>query len=102
MKTTLRILTLLALSAFIVSWSPFSASAEEPVWTQGTIKKVKLDQGKISIRHGEIKNLDMPGMSMIFRVADPKMLEGLKPKQKVEFYVVMKNGSMLIKQIRAK
>ena len=93
-------MALMALTAFIVSWQPSSVLAEEPVWTKGTIKKINTEQSKISIRHGEIKNLDMPGMSMIFRVADPKMLEGLKAKQKLEFYVTKVNGRMVIQKFK--
>lgn len=102
MSKIFKTMALLVLTIFIVTWHPSPVLAEEPVWTKGTIKKINTEQGKISIRHGEIKNLDMPPMSMIFRVADAKMLEGLKPKQKIEFYVIDANGRMVIKKIRSK
>ena len=35
--------------------------------TEGEIRKVDMDNKKLTIKHGEIKNLDMPGMTMVFR-----------------------------------
>lgn len=79
---------------------PNVAFAQMPVWTKGEVTKVNKELGKVTIRHEEIKNLDMPAMRMIFRVADPKMLDQLKAGQKGEFYIVDANGRMLIKQIK--
>ena len=62
--------------------------------------KVDKELGKVTVRHEEITNLDMPAMRMIFRVADPKMLDQLKAGQKGEFYFVDDNGRILIKQIK--
>ncbi len=76
------------------------AVAEEPVWTKGEITKVDKELGKVTVRHEAIENLDMPAMRMIFRVADPKMLEELKTGQKGEFHFVDENGRMTIKQIK--
>ncbi len=77
-----------------------AVAAEEPVWTKGEVTKVKPDTGKVTIRHEEIANLDMPAMKMIFTAEDPALLEGLKPGDKREFYFVKENGRFMIKQIR--
>ena len=53
--------------------------------TEGEIRKVDKDTKKITIKHGEIKNLDMPGMTMLFQVRDPAMLEMVKAGDKVRF-----------------
>ena len=45
--------------------------------TEAEVRKVDRDAGKITLKHGEIKNLDMPAMSMVFRAKDPKVIEGL-------------------------
>lgn len=76
------------------------AAAEKPVWTKGEITKVDKELGKVTIKHEEIKNLDMPAMRMIFRVADKKMLDTLAPGQKGEFYFIDHNGRMIIQQIK--
>ena len=53
--------------------------------TEGEIRKVDKDTKKITIKHGEIKNLDMPGMTMLFQVKDPAMLDTVKAGDKVRF-----------------
>ena len=53
--------------------------------TEGEIRKVDKDTKKITIKHGEIKNLDMPGMTMLFQVKDPAMLDMVKAGDKVKF-----------------
>ena len=53
--------------------------------TEGEIRKVDKDTKKITIKHGEIKNLDMPGMTMLFQVKDPAMLDMVKVGDKVKF-----------------
>lgn len=64
----------------------FSASllAQAPQ-VDGEVKKIDKAQGRITLKHGEIKNLDMPPMTMVFRVADPKMLDSVAVGDKVRF-----------------
>ncbi|AUN95813.1 copper-binding protein [Pseudazoarcus pumilus] len=47
------------------------------------VRRVDAAQNKLALRHGEIPNLDMPPMSMVFQVADPALLDGLKPGDKL-------------------
>lgn len=61
------------------------ASAPATEMTDGEIKKVDKDNKKLTIKHGDIKNLDMPGMTMVFQVKDPAMLESVKVGDKVRF-----------------
>lgn len=89
------------MTSALIAFTPATAAAEEElVWTKGEVTKVNKELGKVTLKHEEIKNLDMPPMRMIFRVADPKMLDQLKPGQKGEFYIIDKNGRMVIKQIK--
>ena len=53
--------------------------------TEGEVRKVDLENKKITIKHGVIKNLDMPGMTMVFQVKDPAMLDRVKAGDKVKF-----------------
>lgn len=52
---------------------------------EGTGKKVDKGAGKITISHGPIAALDMPPMTMVFRAADPAMLDTLKSGDKIRF-----------------
>lgn len=64
--------------------------------TDGEIRKVDMDNKKLTIRHGEIKNLDMPGMTMVFQVKDPAMLDKVKAGDKVKFTVDKVNGAFMV------
>lgn len=68
--------------------------------TDGEVKKVDQDTGKITIKHGEIKHLDMPGMSMVFTAKDKSLLTGVKPGDKIKFMVVQEGSKMLVTEIQ--
>lgn len=53
--------------------------------TDGEIRKVDKDAKKLTIKHGEIKNLDMPAMTMVFQVKDAGLLDKLKAGDKIRF-----------------
>jgi Cu(I)/Ag(I) efflux system periplasmic protein CusF len=53
--------------------------------TDGEIRKVDKAGAKLTLRHAEIKSLDMPPMTMVFHVKDPKMLDRVKTGDKVRF-----------------
>ncbi|WP_151446628.1 copper-binding protein [Lacisediminimonas profundi] len=67
----------LALSAPALAWAAPLA--------EGEVRKVNKEAGKLTIRHGELKNLDMPPMTMVFRVKDPAMLDQVQAGDKVRF-----------------
>lgn len=67
--------------------------------TAGEVKKVDKDTGKVTIKHGPIKNLDMPGMTMIFRVKDAAMLDQIKAGDKINFAADKVNGAFTLMQI---
>ena len=58
----------------------------------GEVRKVDKDAKKLTIRHGEIKNLDMPAMTMVFQVKDDAMLDKVKAGDKIRF-VALKSDS---------
>lgn len=62
----------------------------------GQVTKIDATAGKITMRHGPIKNLDMDAMSMVFRVRDPEMLRGLKVGDKVKFEADRVNGQITV------
>ena len=64
--------------------------------TEGQIRKIDKDAGKITIKHGPITNLQMPGMTMVFRVAEPAMLDQVKEGDQVQFHVDRVNGALTI------
>lgn len=62
----------------------------------GEVKKVDKGAGKITIKHGPLVKLEMPAMTMVFRVADPKMLDQVKAGDKVKFEADKVNGALTV------
>ena len=71
-----------ALLATLLALVAFGAQAQS---TDAEVRKLDKAQGKITLKHGEIKSLDMPPMTMVFRVKDPAMLEAVAVGDKVKF-----------------
>jgi Cu(I)/Ag(I) efflux system protein CusF len=62
------------------------ATATKPAaMTEGEIRKIDKGAGTITLRHGPIVNLGMPGMTMVFKATDPKFLNAFKTGDKVRF-----------------
>ena len=68
--------------------------------TNGDVRKVDQDAGKVTIKHGDIKHLDMPGMTMVFTAKDKSLLAKVKPGDKVQFMVVNEGGKMVVTDIQ--
>ena len=71
---------LLAAALAAVSTAAFAADLAD-----AEVRKVDKGAKKITLKHGPIRNLDMPPMTMVFQVKDPAMLEKVKPGDKVKF-----------------
>ena len=69
---------------------------------EGEVRKVDRDARKLTLRHGPIPNLEMPDMTMVFRVTDPKMLDGLEPGKKVRFKADRVGGQITVTQLEAR
>jgi Cu/Ag efflux protein CusF len=77
---------------------PASAAAPR---SDGQVRKVDKDQGKVTLRHGPLENLGMPAMTMVFQVADPKLLDGLKEGDRVRFTAEKVNGAFTVTALQA-
>ncbi len=64
--------------------------------SEGEVRKIDKENNKITLRHGEIKNLGMPRMTMVFQVKDPAMLDTVKPGDKVMFTADKVNGALTV------
>lgn len=82
MNSFIRVAALLA--AIVIGGSPLAAQPME--MTDGEIRRIDKEQGKMSIRHGPLVNLDMPAMTMVFVVQDRAMLDQVKVGDKVRFH----------------
>ncbi len=64
--------------------------------TEGEVRKIDIAQGKITLRHGPITHLDMPGMTMVFKASDASLLTGLQVGQRVRFAAEMLHGVLTV------
>jgi Cu(I)/Ag(I) efflux system protein CusF len=65
----------------------------------GEIRKVDKDAGKLTIKHGTIPSMDMPPMTMVYRVKEPAMLDRVKPGDKVKFTAEKLGGAYTVTTI---
>jgi len=94
----IRIALLALVAALSIGALGHAAAAD---LSEGEIRKVDKDNKKLTIRHGPIKNLDMPGMTMVFGVKDEAMLEQVQPGQKVRFEAEKMEGRIVVMKIEA-
>ena len=69
--------------------------------TEGEVRKIAAAQQKITLKHGEIKNLDMPPMTMVFVAAQTAMLDRVKVGEKVRFRARDEGGKLVVTEIEA-
>ena len=67
--------------------------------SDGEIRKVDKDAKKLTIKHGEIRNLDMPPMTMVFQVKDRALLDKVKAGDKVKFQAEKVGGAYTVTKI---
>lgn len=69
--------------------------------TDAVVRRIDKAKGMLVLQHGDIPNLAMPPMTMGFDVADPKMLDRLKPGDKVRFHADVVNGKATVTAVQA-
>ena len=72
----------------------------EHALSDGEVRKIDKETGKITIRHGPIKHLDMPPMSMVFTAKDPALLDKAKVGDKIRFHVIDEGGKLIVTDIQ--
>ncbi len=77
-----------------------SSKAAAADMTDGEVRKIDKENMKITLKHGEIKNLDMPPMTMVFQVSDPALLAKVQPGDKVQFKASNEGGKLTVTELR--
>lgn len=77
-----------------------AGAAAATAMTAGEVRKVDAEQGKVTLKHEPIANLDMPAMTMVFRVAQPELLKELKVGDKIQFRAESVNGALVLTQLQ--
>jgi Cu/Ag efflux protein CusF len=74
--------------------------ADSDALSDGEVRKIDKEAGKITIKHGPIKNLDMPPMSMVFTAKDKALLDKVKVGDKIRFVAADEGGKMIVTDIQ--
>lgn len=93
----MKLTTLISATAIVLATTATAWSAE---MASGTIKKVDAAQKKITIKHGELKDLEMPAMTMVFAAGDAVDVTKLKAGQKVKFMASRVNGRLTVTEVK--
>ena len=81
---------------------PTASPEDGNALADGEVKKVDKDTGKLTVQHGPLTNLDMPGMTMAFKVQEPAMLDQVKAGDKVRLRVDRVNGALTVTKLEAR
>jgi len=76
-----------------------AAAGQETTMSEGEVKKVDKDTGRLTIKHGPLENLGMPGMTMVFGVKDASTLDALKTGDKIKFVAEKLEGRFVVTQL---
>lgn len=99
--STLTLSVVLPLNSFAESAMDHKMdTSQQASLTDGEVKKVDQSTGKITIKHGDIAHLDMPGMTMVFTARNKDMLQNVKAGDKIRFMVVDESGKMIVTDIQ--
>ena len=81
--------------------TPAASQDDANVLADGEVMKVDKDTGKLTVKHGALTNLGMPGMTMSFKVQDPAMLDQVKAGDKIRLRVERINGTYTVTKLEA-
>lgn len=78
---------------------PLAVLAQTVALTEAEVRRVDKEAGRITLKHGPIENLEMPAMTMVFRVKDDTLLDQVKAGDKVRFAAEKIMGAYVVTQI---
>ena len=87
---------LFTIASLVLATLGAAAQTASTEMAQAEVRKVDLDAKKITLKHGPIKNLDMPPMTMVFQVRDTALLDKLKAGDKVRFSAEQQQGAYVV------
>ncbi len=88
-------LTLIFLAA--MSTTVFSQTDQ---MTDGVVRKIDKENSKVTIKHEEIKSLDMPPMTMVFVVKNKSLLDKIQVGEAVRFIVIQEGGRLVVTDLK--
>jgi Cu/Ag efflux protein CusF len=101
MKRLIPLLAALVIATPLYAEPVTPPAAQASAMSEGVVRKIDTANAKITLKHGPLANLDMPPMTMVFRVQPPELLSGIKVGDKVKFHAESVNGVFTVTAIQA-
>lgn len=79
--------------------APTAPSAQPTQMAEAEVRKIDREAKKITLKHGPIKSLDMPSMTMVFQVRDDKLLDKLTAGEKIKFTAEQQQGAFVVTSV---
>lgn len=92
--------TIITLAAAAMLAATLASGAFAAEFTKGTVKKIDVKAKKVTLIHEELKDLEMPAMTMVFRVKDDALLEKLKEGANIEFVAERVEGKLTVTEVK--
>ena len=100
MKNLIPLLAALAIATPLYAEPVTSSAVVVSPMSEGVVRKIDASNSKLTLRHGPIANLDMPPMTMVFRVQSPELLNAIKVGDVVKFHAETINGAYTVTAIQ--
>lgn len=78
-----------------------AVAAEAVAMSEGVVRRIDAANGRITLKHGPLANLDMPPMTMVFRLSSPALLDALEVGDTVRFRAERIDGAYVVTAIEA-
>jgi len=101
MKKWIPLLTVLTIASPLYAQPVTAPAPQARAMSEGVVRKIDAANAKITLRHGPIVNLDMPPMTMVFRVQPPELMSSLKVGDTVKFHAESIDGAFTVTAIQA-
>jgi Cu(I)/Ag(I) efflux system protein CusF len=101
MKRLIPLLAALTVATPLYAQPVMPPGAQAAAMSEGVVRKIDAANARITLRHGPLANLDMPPMTMVFRVQPPELLNAVKVGDKVTFHAEDINGTFTVTAIQA-
>ena len=89
--------------ALLIAAGSAASMAQTPTkdMAEAEVRKVDRDARKVTLKHGPIKSLDMPPMTMVFQIKDVSLLDKLVAGEKIRFSAEQQQGAYVVTAVEA-
>lgn len=100
MKQLIPLLAALAIAPPLYADTHAPSAAADSAMSDGVVRRIDAANGKVTLKHGPLANLDMPAMTMVFQVQPRALLDAVKTGDTVKFQVEKISGAYTVAAIQ--